>query len=60
MQTMWFAAWECKIDGKLNKMSGVFGTNSDIPIEAYDEVKAAIMDIGGTITEVWIISFNRI
>lgn len=60
MKTTWFAAWECKIDGKPNKMSGVFDTNSDIPLEAYDEVKAAIMDIGGAITEVWIISFNKI
>lgn len=60
MEKMWFAAWECHKDGHPVKMSGVFGCDSEIPMEAYNEVKEAIMGSGGVVSEVWIISFNRI
>lgn len=60
MKYTWFASYEYQKSGVPTKSSSIFTTTSDVPTEAYDQIKAAIFDDQVDITNFVVISFNRI
>lgn len=59
MEYDWFASYECKENGVPVKASGIFSTSTNVVSDAYNQVVMAIEGTG-KITDLWVISFNRV